>query len=339
MKRIAIAAMLAAAGAAQAEDSASLNLRAQYEAREAAAGNPYGIRDWSRVVRSMDLRWQWDAPFATAVRGVVTARGASDDKRRLRVNELSLERAVGPGFVTAGKKVMSWDVGYAFRPLDVVQQEDRRALYTPVLDGVPMLAWESFDADSAATVVLSNPGHGRAGQPRDDGSVAARYYRHRGTRDEYAVLRVSRRNGVEGGVSFSDVRSDALELHGSVLFQQRHDKWDGARWRPHGGGGKALAGMTWTTEGKFMLVAEAWLDRTAAAGQQRNLMLRGSQNEGDLDLSADVLWQPQGGSKIGTVSLSWTPAPWALTLSLRHFGGPAGKVVRRAAVATLQRAF
>lgn len=339
MKKLVIAAALAAAGVAHAEDSASLNLRAQYERRAANPANPYGVRDWSHVVRSLDARWQWDAPLATAVRGVLTARGASDEDSRVRVAELSLERALGAGFATAGKKVMSWDVGYAFRPLDVVQQEDRRALYTPVLEGVPLLAWETFDADSALTVVLSNPGHGKAAQPRGDGSAAARYYRHRGTRDDYAVLRVSQRNGVEGGVSFSDVRSDALELHGSVLFQQRHDTWTGARWQPHGGGGKALAGMTWTTEGKFMLVAEAWLDRTALPGQQRNLMLRGAQNEGDLDLSADVLWQPQSGSKITTVSLSWTPAPWALTLSLRHFGGVAGTVVRSAAIATVQRAF
>lgn len=339
MNKLAIAAMLAAAGVAQAEDSVNLNLRAQYEQREATPGNPYGVRDWSQSVRSADARWQWDAPFATAVRGVVTARGASGEDARVRVNELSLERALGAGFVTAGKKVMSWDVGYAFRPLDVVQQEDRRALYTPVLEGVPMLAWETFDADSAVTVVLSNPGRGKAAQPRGDASAAARYYRHRGTRDEYAVLRVSERNGVEGGVSFSDVRNDALELHGSILFQQRHDTWTGARWQQHGGGGKALAGMTWTTESKFMLVAEAWLDRTALPAQQRNLMLRGSQDEGDVDVAADVLWQPQSGSKISTVSLSWTPAPWAMTLSLRHFGGAAGAVVRTAAIATVQRAF
>jgi hypothetical protein len=334
-----IAAALVAAGAAQAEDSASYNLRAQYEQRTANPANPYGVRDWSHVVRSLDARWQWDAPFATAVRGVVTARGASDEDSRVRVNELSLERAFGAGFVTVGKKVMSWDVGYAFRPLDVVQQEDRRALYTPVLEGVPLLAWETFDADSALTVVLSNPGRGQAAQPRGDGSAAARYYRHRGTRDEYAVLRVSQRNGVEGGVSFSDVRSDALELHGSMLFQQRHDTWTGLRWQQHGGGGKALAGLTYTTESKFMLVAEAWLDRTALPGQQRNLMLGGSHNDGDVDVAADVLWQPQNGSKIGTLSLSWTPAPWAMTLSLRHFGGAAGAVVRTAASATIQRAF
>jgi hypothetical protein len=234
---------------------------------------------------------------------------------------------------------MSWDVGYAFRPLDVVQQEDRRALYPSTLEGVPMLAFETFGESSAMTVVVSNPGRGRAAQPRDDGAVAARLYRHAGSADQYAVLRASARNGIEGGVSLSDVRSDALEVHGSVLFQQRHDMWTGARWAGQGGGGKALAGMTWTTEGKFSLLAEAWLDRTVLPGQQRNLLLRGSQDFGDLDLAADLLWQPRSGSRIAGVSLSWTPAPWAVSLSLRHYGGAAGTVVRRAAIATLQRSF
>lgn len=338
MRRLLLAAALAA-GAAHAENGATLNLLGQYERRDATPDNVYRVRDWSRVLRTAEMRWQWDAPAATAVRGLVTARSASGERLDLAVDELSLERPAGRGFVTVGKKVMSWDVGYAFRPLDVVQQEDRRALYQPTLEGVPMLAWEAFDADSALTVVLSNPGRGRAAQPREDGSLAARLYRHRGTRDEYAVLRYSERNGIEGGVSFSEVRSDALELHGSILFQQRHDSWTGARWQPRNRGGKALAGMTWTTESRFSLLAEAWLDRTAAPGQQRNLLVRGAQNEGDLQVAADLLWQPQNRSRITGVSVSWTPAPWAFAITWRHYGGPAGAVVRGAGIATIQRAF
>jgi hypothetical protein len=230
-------------------------------------------------------------------------------------------------------------VGYAFRPLDVVQQEDRRALYPSTLEGVPVLAWETFGEDSALTIVVSNPGRGRAAQPKGDGSFAVRLYRHAGSADQYAVLRVSKRNGVEGGVSWSSVRSDALELHGSLLLQQRHDTWTGARWLGQGGGGKALAGTTWTTEGKFSVLAEAWLDRTALPGQQRNLLVRGSQDVGALDVAADMLWQPGDGSRIAGVSASWTPAPWALNLSLRHYAGKAGTVFKRAAIATLQRSF
>jgi hypothetical protein len=338
MNRLALLALLVACGA-RAEDSLSLDLRAQGEARAANPANPYGVQDWSHLLKSAEMRWQWDAPLATAVRGVVTARAAGDEPGHAHVNELSLERAFGAGFVSVGKKVMSWDVGYAFRPLDVVQQEDRRALYPPTLEGVPMLAWETFGESNAMTLVVSNPGRRLAAQPRDDGSVAMRFYARRGSTDQYAVLRFSQRNGAEGGLSFSTVSSDALELHGSFLLQQRHDTWTGTRWLGQGGGGKAMAGMTWTTAGKFSLLAEAWLDRTALAAQQRNLLLRGSQNAGDAEVAADVLWQPASGSKIASVSASWTAAPWAFSLGVRHFGGVSGAVIRRAAIATLQRSF
>jgi len=318
--------LLAAAG-----DSATLHVRAQAESADTARGRS------SRKFEHAELRWQYDAPGRNALRGVFTARHDGGGSA-VQINELSLERTLGAGFLTTGKKVMSWDVGYAFRPLDVVQQEDRRALDPATLEGVPMLAWEAFDAHRAVTVVLSNPGNGRREQPRDDGSLAVRLYRQDGARDEYAVLRLSARNGVEGGVSFSQVASPEFEVHGSVLLQQRHEDW-----QRRNGGGKALAGFTWTNEAKFSVLGEAWLDRTAMRQERRNVLLRAAQNNGDFDISADVLWQPGsgsgGGSRIGSVALSWKPGPWLFSASLRHFGGTAGAAVRNVAVATARYAF
>lgn len=206
---------------------------------------------------------------------------------------------------------------------------------------------EAFDADRALTVVLSNPGRSRQDQPRDDGSLAVRLYRQHGARDEYAVLRISSRNGVEGGVSFSQVASPEFELHGSVLLQQRHDVWLVSRTAaPHwqrsagnNGGGKALAGFTWTNEAKFSVLGEAWLDRTASAQQQQNLLLRAAQDSGDFDVSADVLWQPQNGSKIASVGVSWKPGPWLFSAGVRRYGGIAGSKVRSIAVAAAQYAY
>jgi hypothetical protein len=337
MKHAMTCALLACCNAALADDSAALTLRAQTESVQAASGHA------SRSFALGELRWQ-----KGMLRGVVTARQDSRDGAVLRINELSLERPLAGGFATAGKKVMSWDVGYAFRPLDVVQQEDRRALNPVTLAGVPMLAWEAFDESRAVTVVWTNPGHGKRGQPQDDGALAVRLYRQQGSTDQYGVLRASARNGLEGGVSFSHVASEALELHGSVLLQQRHDAWVYGprmppRWQRREGGGKALAGLTWTTESKFSVLGEAWLDRTAAGGRQRNVLLRASQTEGDWEVAADVLWQPgQGtaaGSRITSLAASWKASPWLLSASLRHFSGAAGAVARNVAVATLQYAF
>jgi hypothetical protein len=326
---------------AVAEDGATLNLRAQAESFATKQGRSTG------TFGHAELRWQYNAPWQNALRGVVTARRDSADAARVTINELSLERPLAGGFVTAGKKVMSWDVGYAFRPLDVVQQEDRRALNPVTLEGVPMLAWEAFDADRALTVVLSNPGRSRGDQPRDDGSLAMRLYRQNGARDEYAVLRVSSRNGLESGLSFSQVAAAELELHASVLFQQRHDVWQTSRTAPphwqrsdgDNGGGKALAGFTWTNEAKFSVLGEAWLDRTAGTRKQRNILLRAAQNSGDFDVSADILWQPENGSKTASVAASWRPGPWLFSASLRRYGGVNGATVRSAAVATVRYAF
>ncbi|MCG2585698.1 hypothetical protein [Massilia sp. TS11] len=366
------AAMLAAP--ALADDQLDLRLRTQWEQAHANPDSLLPRADSLRNVQTGELRFQWDALEASAVRGVLSARRVSDGGTRATLNELSLERPLGAGFLSAGKKVMSWDVGYAFRPLDVVQQEDRRALYAPTLEGVPMLAWEWFDSEQAVSVVWSNPGAGRRAQPRDDGALALRYYRRSGTRDEYAVLRVSARDGLEGGVSFSDVVNPGLELHGSLLLQQRHTRWAGAgggamvtqdpgHWEAQGGGLRALAGLTWTTEGKLSIIGEAWRDTTAYSGaewdawrarnralqapsplppalqranlgwqasllqtstlRRQNVFARVAQNFGDADLSADVLWTPEDGGRITSAMWSWKPAPWSVSASLRHFSGGA----------------
>jgi hypothetical protein len=44
-------------------------------------------------------------------------------------------------------------------------------------------------------------------------------------------------------------------------------------------------------------------------------LLRAAQNDGDFDVFADVLWQPQNGSRISSVGLSWKPGPWLLSAS------------------------
>jgi len=307
-------AMAAAPGAALAGDLIA-NVRAQFGTQSLQAG---------------ELRWH-DGPL----RSVLTATRVDGHNARLRLNELTYEGALAGGFFTAGKKVMSWDVGYAFRPLDVVQREDRRALNPLALEGIPLLAWEHFNADSATTIVWANPGRGQASSPgaqRNDEAAAIRQYRQRGARDEYTVLRVSRRNGIEAGASFSQVASDGIELHASILWQQRPAH-----------GGKALAGFTWTTESRFSLMGEAWTDRSAMPGQQHNRFLRASQYFDDVEISADMLWQPRSGrmqgSRTSTVSAGWKTGPWLLSASYRRFEGTAARHAGNQALASIQRGF
>jgi len=307
--------MVAAVPGAALADELVANVRAQSGSQSLQAG---------------ELRWR-DGPL----RSVLTLTRIDGAGVRLRVNELAYDGTLAGGFLSVGKKVMSWDVGYAFRPLDVVQREDRRALNPLALEGTPLLAWERFDSDSATTVVWANPTRGRAASAsdqRDDEALAIRQYRQRGARDEYAVLRLSRRNGIEAGVAFSQVASDGVELHASLLWQQRPQH-----------GGKALAGFTWTTESRFSVLGEAWTDRSAQRGQQHNRLLRASQYFDDVEISADLLWQPSSGpvpgSRISTISSSWKNGPWVLAASYRHFEGLAGRYSRDVAQASIQRGF
>jgi len=341
MKRplLAVAMLSAVSGPAMANNEISASLLVQSEDHQATRGNPLGLADSHRFFQQGELRWQVDSPWDQTLHGNLSAHHEQDGSSALQVNELAVESPLAGGFLTAGKKIMSGDVGYAFRPLDVVQQEDRRALNPSTLEGVPMLAQEVFDEDHALTMVLSNPGRGKASQPRDDEALAVRLYRHRGERDEYAVFRLSQRNGLEAGASFSHVLNEGTELHGSMLWQQKHDEWRQQRWIAAGRGGKALAGFTWTTESQFSVIGEAWLDRSATALQQRNVFVRAAQNWDTFDLSADVLWQPQSQSKVSTVTASWKTGPWLFAASLRQYDGMAGVLAHRLAIATLQRSF
>jgi hypothetical protein len=203
------------------------------------------------------------------------ARGSAE----ILVNEAYWDFGSGENRFSAGKKILSGDVGYAFRPIDVLQREVRLQALPPALEGIPSLIWERFSAETAWSVVWSNPGYGRRGEARDDGSLALRgYTRWRGA-DLHGVVRRSSRFGTEVGAAMSAVPHDSLELHVSFLAQSRGERLaplaepasiaqllspdqavrnvrlDSPR--------KLLAGLTWTAESGWSLLAETWWDGTA----------------------------------------------------------------------------
>lgn len=149
----------------------------------------------------------------------------SDDGRDvdggLEVNELFYDFAILGEHFTLGKKVTSWDVGYAFRPLDVVQREDRRAVDAVWLDGIPQVAWEHFGELASLSVVWANPLAGTGAHLRDDEAVAAKLYVRLPVVDVHVVARYSARDRVGAGLGLALVLGDGLELHASGLWQQR----------------------------------------------------------------------------------------------------------------------
>nr|WP_295774987.1 hypothetical protein [Rhodoferax sp.] len=181
---------------------------------------------------------------------------------------------------SAGKKAVSWDVGYAFRPNDVVQQETRRTLAAQALTGRPLLMAEHFDADTAWSLVWVNPIEPQANTGAQESALAARVYLRSGAVDWHGFTRQGEHTGTSLGVAAAWVASDALELHASARAYEHADSSVSINtgstlsttnpWQPTllGAGQQILVGGTWTNEAQVSLLVEAWHDGTALTDAQ-----------------------------------------------------------------------
>ena len=181
---------------------------------------------------------------------------------------------------SAGKKVVSWDVGYAFRPNDVVQQEVRRTLAAEALTGRPLLMAEHFDADTAWSLVWVNPLEPQANTGGQEAALAARVYQRSGAVDWHGFARQGEHTGTSVGAAVAWVASDAIELHASVRAYQHVDGSASNNtgsslsttnpWQPTltGAAQQILVGGTWTNEAQVSLLVEAWHDGTALTDAQ-----------------------------------------------------------------------
>ena len=227
-------------------------------------------------------------PLSLLVTETVSDQEGGKPSSRSLINEAYADFG-GAGFhATAGKKVLSGDVGYGFRPIDVIQREARLQVLPPALEGVNHVSVAHFSASSAWTMILANPGEGRRGDPKDDGSLAVRYYQRAGGADVHGVARFSDRFRLETGAAASAVPHESLELHGSFLYQRRGERLAPLAEPASIGGllaadraletkklnstGKALAGFTWTHESGWSLLGETWWDGSApTAGDWQRL--------------------------------------------------------------------
>lgn len=282
------------------------------------------------------------------------------------VNEAVVNGTLGPGAApglqwSAGKKVVSWDVGYAFRPNDVVQQEARRTLAPATLEGRPLLMLEHFTASTAYSVVWVNPTQHRAATGVNEPALAARAYHRAGAVDWHGFARHGVRTGASLGAAASWVASDALELHASARHFQRSD---GLAWgapaaasssallaanpwghSPGGQGHQVLVGGTWTAENQVSLLAEAWHDGTAlpkAAWQQwasRNQALGTLAGQGApaTAVAGNLAWQSGAFNASGASAslhrqnlyarLSWTHEAWQPALDVLYHPADGGRMV------------
>jgi hypothetical protein len=294
-------------------------------AEPAGALDPAALDLQLRVRAAPEGGWaNRDSPFSpvAGLAGVGEVRGQGEAELRLRLegltadvagrltalegsrpstdgvlNELFHDLELLGSHLTLGKKVLSWDVGHGFRPLDVIQQEDRRAFQRFALEGVPLLALEHFRERSATALVYANPLRGRSPRSRDDEALALRHYQRLGGLDLHLVGRWSQRSLGQGGLAGVWVPADVLELHASVLYQRRVERagdarldpgasplsaTDPARVRRSEDAVAALVGFTLTPGWELSFLVEGWIDPEAATASEWRARADLARLQGDL---------------------------------------------------------
>ncbi len=268
------------------------------------------------------------------------------------VNELVASHDIGNWQLSAGKKIVSWDVGYAFRPNDVVQQENRRSLLASTLEGRPLLMAEVLDADTAWSLVRVNPGKTSNQTGADEPAWAARLYQRQGAVDWHGFARYGANTGASVGAAAAWVAGDALELHASARLirhgQQRQrdpaapdlamsDPWQ----TTPSSATQALLGGTWTHASQVSVLMEAWWDGTAQSDAQwrdwheRNQRLASLSTLGvpASALAGNLAWQAQALGAAGSLQrrnlyarLSWEHEAWQPALDVLYHPADGGRM-------------
>jgi len=224
---------------------------------------------------------------AWTVRGQLSTLLSSVDNDlgiKATLNELFMDFSLGETEGSIGKKVVSWGVGYGYRPLDVIQKEDRQALKTFDLEGRPMLMLEYFTQDSAITAVLVNKmKYDALNATRGEFEGAMKYSTFIQNFDVYMLLYQHQGESLSVGAALSTTYGDHFEFHGSARFLPSYKKFvhrlsgqtptlltqRDVYDTPTGYNAlQALLGASWTWGNGFGLMLEAWHDGTAWSASQ-----------------------------------------------------------------------
>ncbi len=309
-------------------------------------------------VLDAELRGHWHAPAwptLSVQHNVLLSAHRNESgttSAHARANELYVSRDLDAWQFSAGKKIVTWDVGYGFRPNDVVQQEARRTLLTVTPEGRSLIQVEHFSADRSTALVWVHPHTTQAPADTqrfaDESALAARGYHRDGVVDTYLFGRLGHHTGLSAGAAAAWVATDALELHASARLMQRHDAWTMSNaWTvtTQGPASQWLIGLQWTGEARQSLLFEAWHDGTALSRSewrdwsQRNMQLQATASLPGLPASArtglggQLAWQaspldrPVLHRDQVYLRLSWQPQPWQWTVDTLYTPADGGHLI------------
>jgi len=358
---------------AHADADVSGQVRARWDDRQSATQGPLatGARLAPELIAppassgaiESELRGRWQMLSAAVALRNERAEGAAW-RTDGAVNELYASGDAAGWQFSAGRKIVAWDVGYGFRPNDIVQQETRRTLLTSTPQGRAVLQAEHFNASTAWSLVWVNPQ--RAGDSEaasafggDEQALAARVYRHIGEADWHGFARYGQHTRASLGAAVSWVASESLEVHASGRAAERADVLaidpsaqglvSGSPYRTltQGKTAQALLGATWTAENKLSLMAEWWYDSTAPSNAQwdawnaRNRQLAQTWFAGGPEVlrravAGNLGWQAQafGGSSLRRnnvfARVAWDHEGWQPSLDLLCMPADRGRVLTAA---------
>jgi hypothetical protein len=368
MNRIILGAMalLSTAGALAQTPTAAPQLggqvRLQWVAPKASSSGPLaqadalqsGIVDLPLATAALETELRASGHGLTGVFTLQQQRPqGSATESRAWVNELYASHDGGAWQFSAGKKIVSWDVGYGFRPNDIVQQDERLTLIDSTSEGRPVLMAEHFNANTAWSWVWVNPTAGHDTPGAREPALAARVYQRDGAIDWHGFARIGAHSGASVGAAMAWVASEALELHGSVRYQQRIDSsalpagtsgvLPSDPWQAYTEAGvkQLLLGGTWTHQNQLSLLAEAWWDGTALSDQQWDAWSARNAQLGTLAtlgapasaVAGNLAWQAQAFSVAPNLRrsnaflrLSWQHEGWQPALSLLYNPADQGRI-------------
>ncbi|MBI5814513.1 MAG: hypothetical protein HZB29_02755 [Nitrospinae bacterium] len=282
----AAAALILAVTASSAFADAEAGLRALYQRETGGVDNvfhaPPGRRAYPSEEARQDAYLRWSGPLGK-FSGVATSAEGVDccgSNQKGTVNELYANLTIAEGVeASVGKKVASWGMGQGFRPLDVIQREDRQAIEPLDLEGIPMVTIESFSGVSGITLIVGDRSWmDGSGVEKDELEAGLKYSSLLGSADLQIVAHALERKEASAGAGLSIVSGDSFEAHASFNYLPYYTKqFHTLAGQPAGllethdpyvdvikhHGAQALIGGSWTWENAVSLMIEAWHDDTA----------------------------------------------------------------------------
>ena len=94
-------------------------------------------------------------PLSLQVTETVSKQAGTDPSSRALINQAYFDFGEREWRGSIGRKVLSYDVGYGFRPLDLIQREPRLQVLPPALEGVNNVSVEDQSPGDGEFLVLT----------------------------------------------------------------------------------------------------------------------------------------------------------------------------------------